>query len=226
MRRHPVLLTLFAMAMSVPLVACEAPGSSKQKVKTTTPERVPFEKTTPETKPRSTKAPKTTLPPTDGSSDTADPNAIEPSVVATTQSVPDTRGANDPLCKAATTIVSLNDQWQAVLAKALAAGNPTTLVKALHKLPVDAIRNAYDDLAAEVPTALLRRRVATIRDFTAKAGDELTKVKDIDALNQLVIDLEADPDGAAAVKAAITVSKYTDKECGVRISQGAAGSNG
>jgi hypothetical protein len=135
--------------------------------------------------------------------------------------VSDTRPEDDPLCEAAQGVLDLDEEYQEILAKAIDQGvdNPAALAKALDKLPVEDIRDAYDDLAAEVPQNL-RRRVATIRDFTVEHGRELLEVEDLEGLSELIAEIEADPDAAKVTRATAEVSAYTEEECGLRIAQG------
>lgn len=237
MRRSPTLLAVVAVALLAPaLAACEPTDGAKNT--SAEPERIPFESGasdgTDDTEPLSgdgSSTRKTEPEPEDTGSD-EDTNVIEVDVTAADtepdtvvdtvkDTTPDTRSKNDPLCKAAKKVVTLNSEIQYVLNKALKATTTTGLSKWLKKLPLDRTKNAYDDLAAEVETTAMRRRVAIIRDFTIKETTKLSEVKDLDELNQFVIDLESDPDASASTKATLKVSAYTEKECGIRIAQGA-----
>ena len=133
----------------------------------------------------------------------------------------DTRPGDDPLCEAAQDVVDADEAYQKQLDKALTTSpeKPKTLQSRLQKLPIEKIRDAYDDLSAEVPQSL-RRRVATIRDFTLKHGETLMDVEDFEKLSELVADIEGDPAASKVTKATIAVSEYTEDECGIKITQG------
>jgi len=228
--------SLAATALLIALVSCndKPTDGDGQSTKRTTAPLVPYEVTVPDTDPAETDPPETD-PPEDEASDTqtsdtetsdsetsdteSEVKAIDPMPGDTATF--DTRAIEDPLCAAAQEIVDANDKYQDTLAKAIAAStaNPDALVKAMSKLPLERIRNAYDDLAAELPTTL-RRKVATIRDFTLAHAEELAAVEDLDALSELIAAFESDPDAAKVTKATLAVSKYTEEECGIKISEG------
>lgn len=237
MRRPPTLLAIAVLALLAPaLAACEEDQSSGDKASAAEPEKIPFESVasdaTDDTEPlsggdstRDTKADTGDTASSDDSNvievdDTVKDTKPDDTVKDTT---PDTRGASDPLCKAAKRVVTLNQEIQYVLGKALkvSPSNPAGLQTWLKKMPIERTRDAYDDLAAAVETAAMRRRVAVIRDFTINEMERLAAVKDLDELNQLVIDLEDDPDAVASTKASVKLSAYTETECGIRIAQGA-----
>lgn len=232
-RRSPGRVVLLAAIVPLlALVSCndkptDGDTDSDSANRTTAP-RVPYEVTVPETDPPETDPPETDPPDTDPSeSDTDDSDSSESSDVQTIDPMPgdtatfDTRPIEDPLCAAAQEIVDVNEKYQDALAKAIEAStaNPDALVKAMGKLPLESMRNAYDDLAAELPTTL-RRKVATIRDFTLAHAEELSKVEDLETLSELIAAFEADPDAAKVTKATLAVSKYTEDECGIKISEG------
>jgi hypothetical protein len=133
----------------------------------------------------------------------------------------DTRPDDDPLCVAASDVVKANEAYNRQLNRALQTSpeKPRALVAALAKLPLERVRDAYDDLAAEVPNDL-RRRVMTIRDFTLEHGEDLLEVEDFDELSELIVKIEADPDASRVTKATLAVSKYTVDECGIRLTPG------
>lgn len=224
------VVPLAAIVLLLALVSCndkpaDGEGQSTKSTKRTTAPLVPYEVTVPATDPPATDPPATDPPETDPSE--SEPDDSDSSDVQTIDPMPgdtatfDTRSIEDPLCAAAQEIVDVNEKYQDALAKAVEASmaNPDALVKAMRKLPLESMRNAYDDLAAELPTTL-RRKVATIRDFTLAHAEELSKVEDLETLSELIAEFEADPDAAKVTKATLAVSEHTEDECGIKISEG------
>jgi hypothetical protein len=159
-----------------------------------------------------------------GATDTVEPPdtaaaTTDRETTAPTTTIQGARPRSDPLCVAVRRIVSLNDQYQDILATALAVSpdQPAALSRELRKLPLTKIRNAYDDLLVAVPENL-RRKVSTVRDYAGSVGARIVAVEDVDALVALVTEIESDPDSTAAVAAARDVSRFTRQECGANIS--------
>lgn len=127
---------------------------------------------------------------------------------------PETDPSQNPICIAAKQVVTLNDKFDNTLSKALGGvSSVRALVRAMQSLPVEALRNAYDDLGAEL-TVARRRRLAAVRDFVVITGSRLASVKSVDDLSNLIGDLEADPRASRASANNKSLAPYFKTKCG------------
>ena len=94
------------------------------------------------------------------SSDVPETREIEAIAEDTTPSTTD--ASQNPVCKGAKRIVDLNKRIDSGLNKAVTYRRTSSVLKALRALPVTDLRNAYDDLSAELSKAR-RRRLAVDR---------------------------------------------------------------
>ena len=140
--------------------------------------------------------------------------ATEPEVTVP----PETDPSQNPICIAAKQVVDLNDKFDSTLSKALGGvSSVRALVRAMQSLPVEALRNAYDDLGALLSVAR-RRRLAAVRDFVVITGSRLASIKSVDDLSTLIGDLEADPRGSRAAANNKSLAPYFKAKCGFALS--------
>jgi hypothetical protein len=155
------------------------------------------------------------IPDTAGPSTSAD--VVEAGATVTEPAItipPETDPSQNPICIAAKRVVTLNDRFDSTLSKALGGvSSVRALVRAMQSLPVEDLRNSYDDLSAEL-TIARRRRLATVRDFVVITGSKLASVKSVDDLSNVIGDLEADPRANRAAANSKVLSKYIAAKCG------------
>lgn len=201
------------------LSACQLPtasGTSKTKTsnaKEESPALVPFGELT-------------TDPPVDGLveggmgsipdtvvSETPDTDVIEAGAVDTSPPEPTTTSpSKNPICKAAKRVVSLSATIDKTLAKAVTMTKSGKLVRLLRGMPVTDLRNAYDDLSAELNVAR-RRKLAVVRDFVVDVGMALVRVTGVSSLSTTLLNLESDKRANSAAINNRAVSKYIKDKC-------------
>jgi hypothetical protein len=127
-----------------------------------------------------------------------------------------TSRSQNPTCKAAKRVVALNKRFDDSLTKVLNNSNRiSTLVSTLRRLPVTDLRNAYDDLSAELNTTR-RRRLAVVRDFTVDVGELLSKVRNIETLTEAIVKLEDEKKAPRAREMNRLMSVYVNRICGFK----------
>lgn len=128
-----------------------------------------------------------------------------------------TSKSQNPTCKAAKRVVALNKRFDDSLTKVLNNSNRIrTLVSTLRKLPVTELRNAYDDLSAELNTTR-RRRLAVVRDFTVDVGELLSKVRNIETLTEAIVKLEDEKKAPRAREMNRLMSIYVKRICDFKL---------
>lgn len=217
MNRPRVAVVAALVGLGVLLTACQLPnasGASKSsKPKSDKSVLVPFGSVTTDGEGASDNADGiVSIPDTDPPETTA-PEEIEAEAKDTTPPTPaTTSAAQNPICKTAKRIVSLNERIDKGLTKAFTYTRAKTLVRALRALPITDLRNAYDDLSAEL-TVARRRKLAVVRDFIVDVGMGIVNSTSIDKLGETIAKYESD---ARAERAAInnrSLSKYIKDKC-------------
>lgn len=128
-----------------------------------------------------------------------------------------TARSQNPACKAAKRIVSLNTRFDESLNKVLNNANRIrSLVSTLRRLPVTELRNAYDDLSAEL-NVTRRRRLAVVRDFTVDVGDLLSRVRNAETLGEALVKLEDEKKAPQAKEMNRLMSIYVNRICGFKL---------
>jgi hypothetical protein len=145
---------------------------------------------------------------------TTEAQAIEAAAEDTTPTAPPTTDrSQNPICKAAQRVVSINTRIDKSLTKAFTYTKARTLVRALRALPVTDLRNSYDDLSALLNLAR-RRKLAVVRDFTVDVGMAIVGASNVQALGDTIAKYEADPRAERAAINNKSVSKFVNSTCG------------
>jgi len=145
--------------------------------------------------------------------ETTEAEVIEAAAQDTTPATPaTTSAAQNPICKTAKRVVQLNEKIDKGLTKAFTYTRARTLVRALRALPVTDLRNAYDDLSAEL-TVARRRKLAVVRDFIVDVGMGIVNASSIDKLGETIAKYESDPRAERAAINNRSLSKYINDKC-------------
>jgi hypothetical protein len=138
----------------------------------------------------------------------ADAEAEEEAPPAPTTTSP----SKNPICKAARRVVSLSATIDKTLLKAVSMTSASRLVRTLRGMPVTDLRNAYDDLSAELNIAR-RRKLAVVRDFVVDVGMALVRVTSIQSLSNTMGNLEGDKRAENAAINNRALSSYIKGKC-------------
>lgn len=217
MNRPRIAVAGLFLGMALVATACQLPNASGSTKSTKAGEKpaelVPFGSLT--TDPPSDDLidggmgtiPDTTLP------DTTEPEEIEAAAEDTTPDTPATTDASqNPICKAAKRVVTLSATIDKSLAKAVTMTRSSRLVSLLRALPVTDLRNAYDDLSAEL-TVARRRKLAVVRDFVVDVGMALVRVTSVSTLTTTILHLESDKRAESAAINNRSLSTYIKSKC-------------
>lgn len=142
--------------------------------------------------------------------DTTEPEVIEAPAEDTAPSTTD--ASKNPICKTAKKVVSLSATVDKTLAKAVATTKSGRLVFLLRSMPITDLRNAYDDLSAELNTAR-RRKLAVVRDYVVDVGMALVRVTSVSSLSRTLLSLESDKRANSAAINNRAISKYIKDKC-------------
>ncbi len=214
------------LGLATVLAACQLPSSSgSQKSKQGGEEQtvlVPFAESNLDDPGESPADPIASIPDTapEATADTAveeieaaaeEPEPTDPPAPSTTSR------SQNPTCKAANRIVALNKRFDDSLTRVLSNANRIrSLVSTLRKLPVTDLRNAYDDLSAELNTTR-RRRLAVVRDFTVDVGELLSRVRNAETLGEALVKLEDEKKAPQAREMNRLMSIYVNRICGFKL---------
>lgn len=215
MNRPRLAFAAGILGLALMATACQLPsasGSSKSK-KDTVPAKeevtlVPFAEVAAETPDdnveASTSVPDSVVP------DTEPTEEIEAEAVDTTPSTTD--ASQNPICKSAKRVVDLNTRIDKGLNKAVTYKRTSTVLKALRALPVTDLRNAYDDLSAEL-TKARRRRLAVVRDYYIDLGMGIVNATSITKLSETLLTFEGSPRHKRAMENHRVLAKYIKGKC-------------
>lgn len=234
MRRPPFAFLAGILGLVTVLTACQLPSASgSQKEKPATEEQtvlVPFAESNLDDAGESLSDPIASIPdtapeaPADSEVEEIEAAAEEPEPTDPPEPSTTSRSEN-PACKAAKRIVTLNKRFDDSLNKVLNNANRIrSLVSTLRKLPVTDLRNAYDDLSAELNTTR-RRRLAVVRDFTVDVGELLSRVRNAETLGEALVKLEDEKKAPRAKEMNRLMSIYVNRICGFKLTMIGDGQN-
>jgi len=123
-----------------------------------------------------------------------------------------TSPSKNPICKAAKRVVTLSTTIDKALAKAVTMTSSGRLVRTLRAMPVTDLRNAYDDLSAEL-TVARRRKLAVVRDWVVDVGMALVRVTGVSSLTKTMLAMESDKRAESAAINNRALSKYIKGKC-------------
>lgn len=215
MNRPRLAFAAGILGLGLMATACQLPtatGASKSK-KDTVPGKeevtlVPFAEVASETPEDGVEL--TTSVPDSVVPDTEPTEEIEAEAVDTTPSTTD--ASQNPICKNAKRVVDLNTRVDKGLNKAVTYKRTSSVLRALRALPVTDLRNAYDDLSAELNTSR-RRRLAVVRDYFVDVGMGIVNASSIAKLSETMASFEGSPRHKRAMENQRILSKYIKGKC-------------
>ena len=221
MYRPRVAVTAALLGLGLLLTACQLPtASGESKTTKATKDKVvlvPFGQSDSDSaEPQDAADDIASIPDTEPP-DTTEPEEIEAVAKDTTPPTPATTAkSKNPICMAAKRIVTISERIDEGLTKAFTYTRVKTLVRALRALPVTDLRNAYDDLSAELSVAR-RRKLAVVRDFIIDVGMGIVNSSSIEKLGATIATYEADPRAERAAINNRAVSTYIKSKCDFRL---------